>query len=180
MWGEVSGNVEKYFKRFEGYPLPNELVAEVLNKDQSKIELSNDGFHYKRKIANRDDSTEKVIYGFKDKATADKVLALSAYEMARHEFNEQSILNNISSINESFIGKDLSFEGACSFVNQLSDMYDEEGIRQLPPTLSAVLDQSIEILKSNVNRAKWVKMTLSDAEYLRQNISTIELFVNRL
>lgn len=180
VWGEVSGSVEKYFKKFEGYPLPNSLVADVLDKDSSKIELSEDGFHYKRKIANNDDATEKVIYGFKDKETADKVLALSAYEMARREFNEKSILNGISSLNESFIGKKLSFKGACSFVNQLSDMYDEEGIRQLPPQLSAVLDQSIEVLEDNINYAKWVQTTLDDAKYLRSHISSIELIANRL
>lgn len=179
VWGEVSGNVEKYFKKFEGYPLPNSLVAEVLDKDSDRIELSEDGFHYKRKIAGNDDATEKVIYGFKDREVANRVMAMSAYEMARREFNEKSILGE-TPLNESFIGKDLSFKGACSFVNQLSDMYDEEGIRQLPPQLSAVLDQSIGVLKDNIGYAKWVQTTLADAEYLRQHISSVELIPNRL
>jgi hypothetical protein len=180
VWGEVSGSVEKYFKKFEGYPLPNSLVAEVLDKEPSKILLSEDGFHYKRKIVDNIDATEKVIYRFKDRETADRVLALSAYEMARREFNATSILSGASSLNESFIGKKLSFKGACAFVNQLSDMYDEEGLRQLPPQLSAVLDQSIDILEDNIGYAKWVQMTLNDAKYLRQHISTIELVANRL
>ena len=59
-------------------------------------------------------------------------------------------------------------------------MYDEEGIRQLPPQLSAVLDQSIEVLEDNINYAKWVQTTLDDAKYLRSHILSIELIANRL
>lgn len=174
VWGEVSGKVEKYFKKYEGYPLPNELVAEVLEKNPNSILLSNDGFHYKRKIGNNGTATEKVIYGFKDAATMKKAMDTADYESRRQMFNMSLIKESDDSNNE--IPEALSFDGACSFVNQLSDLYDEEQLDQLTPGLSSLLDTSIKVLHANINNAKWVKMTLDNAKFLRSHISEIKPF----
>lgn len=174
VWGEVSGGPEKYFKIFQGYPLPNELVTNALLKKNGDIQLSEDGFHYKRIIANNPETSEKVVYGFKNKELFDEAMKNADYEMLREKFN----LTDISESENQFRIK--SFKGACSFVNQLSDMYDEENLCQLPPGLSSMLDQSIDILKDNLNTASWVSKTLEDAEYLRENISTITCVPNTL
>ena len=73
-----------------------------------------------------------------------------------------------------------TFEGACSFVDQLSDLYDENDWRQLTPGLAAMLNQSIDILKRNLNKAKWVQMTLDNAEYLKENMPEITFFKSSL
>ena len=169
IWREVSGAIEHYFKKFEGYPLPNDFAVDVLEKNPDEIELLDDGFHYRRKIGGNDDSTEKVIYGFPNEEIAKKAMSIANYEAERQVFN----MNLVNESNEN--GK-LSFEGACSFVNQLSDIYDEHGWRQLTPGLSSLLDQSIEVLKQNLDRAKWVKMTLDDAEYLKEHMPVITFF----
>ena len=172
VWGEVSGGPEKYFKIFQGYPLPNELVSIALSKNDKDIQLSEDGFHYKRVIANNQDVTEKVVFGFKNKELFDEAMENADYEMLRNEFN----LKDLNESENPFVIK--SFKAACSFINQLSDMYDEKNLCQLPPGLSSMLDQSIIILKDNLNTASWVNKTLEDAEYLRDNISTITCVSN--
>lgn len=173
IWGEVSGSIEHYFKKFEGYPLPNEFVVEILRKNPDQIELMNDGFHYKRKIGNNDDPTEKVIYGFPDQEIANKAMSIADYEAKRQALNMNLVKESIDDI-------DLTFDGACSFVNQLSDLYDEEQWRQLTPGLSSLLDKSIDVIKQNVDKAKWVKITLDDAEYLREHMPQITFFRNTL
>lgn len=175
IWGEVSESVEKYFKKFEGYPLPNEFVADVLEKNPEEIQPSSDGFHYKRKIGTNDDPTEKVIFGFKDQHFAELVMKNADYEMERHKFNMKLVESDGIS---PFDKKDISFEGACSFVNQLSDLYDEENWRQLTPGLSSLLSTSIHILENNLDRAKWVKVTLDDARYLKDHMSEITFIKN--
>ena len=148
VWGEVSGSVEKYFKKFEGYPLPNSLVVEVLKKNPDDIELSKDGFHYKRKIGKNCEATEKVVYGFPSQDVADLAMASANYEIECHKLNMQLI--NEDEYNK----RELSFDGACSFVDQLLDLYDDEGWRQLTPGLSVLLDQSIEVIKKNAEQEK--------------------------
>ena len=174
IWGEVSGAIEHYFKKFDGYSLPNSLVAEVLKKNPDDIELSKDGFHYKRKIGKNSEATEKVVYGFPSQDIADKAMASANYEIERHKLNMQLI-------NEDEDGKkELSFDGACSFVDQLSDLYDDEGWRQLTPGLSALLDQSIEVIKKNTKQENWIQMTLDNALYLREHMDEISFVKNTL
>ena len=174
IWGEVSGAIEHYFKKFEGYPLPNSFVAEVLKKNPDDIELSRDGFHYKRKIGKSNEAIEKIVYGFPNQDIADRALASANYEIERHKLNMQLI-------NEDEYGKkDLSFDGACSFVDQLSDLYDDEGWRQLTPGLSVLLDKSIEVIKKNNSHENWVQMTLDNALYLREHMDEIEFVKNTL
>lgn len=175
VWGEVSDSIEHYFKKFEGYPLPNSFVAEVLKKSPDDIELSKDGFHYKRKIGKNNEATEKIVYGFPSQDVADRAMASANYEIERHKLNMQLI-------NEDETGKrgDLSFDGACSFVDQLSDLYDDEEWRQLTPGLSALLDQSIEVIKKNNKQENWIRMTLDNALYLREHMDEIKFVKNTL
>lgn len=173
IWGEVSGKVEKYFKIFKGYPLPNEFAAEVLEKNPDNIELSMDGFHYKRKIGENTTTTEKVIYGFPNQEIANRALSTTDYEVNRHEFNAQALAET----DDKFLPG--SFKGACSFVDQLSDLYDEQGWDQLTPGLSAMLDKSINILKQNTDKGTWVSQYIDNAEYLRENMPEITFVKNK-
>ena len=174
IWGEVSGTIEHYFKKFEGYPLPNEFVAEVLKKNPNDIELSKDGFHYKRIIGKNVEATEKVVYGFPSQDIADRAMSNANYEIERQKLNMQLINEDTSS------KKELSFDGACSFVDQLSDLYDDEGWRQLTPGLSAMLDQSIEVITKNARTENWIQMTLDNALYLRDHMAEITFVKNTL
>lgn len=174
IWGEVSGVIEHYFKKFEGYPLPNSLVAEVLKKNSDDITLSKDGFHYKRKIGANESATEKVVYGFPNQDIADRAMASANYEIERHKLNMRLINEDET------CKRELSFDGACSFVDQLSDLYDDEGWRQLTPGLSVLLDKAIEVIKKNSEQENWIQMTLDNAIYLREHMDEIKFVKNTL
>jgi len=173
VWAEVSGKVELYYKEFGGFPLPNEFVSEVLDKPSSKIQLMPDGFHYKRVIGASENNTEKVIFGFKNREIAEKVTSSVNYEVRRAEFNTSSLGESREE------NKPNELKYASSFVNQLSDLYDEENLVQLTPGLSSELDDSIEILNKHKNDADWVLRTLDLAKYLRSNVSTVTFFTSK-
>lgn len=62
-WAEVSGSMEGVFLfKLNGTPIPAEIAKEIL-EDRGKeiISISNDGFHYTRKIGGK--SYEKIMIG---------------------------------------------------------------------------------------------------------------------
>ena len=171
IWAEVSGAVEHYFKKHNGYPLPNEYAALVLEKPSDKIELMDDGFHYKRIIGQPKDGEDsepdtKVIFGFKNEKIAEEVLVDTAYEIRREHFNSEIMTESGD--------EPYDFHYAVSFVDQLSDLYDEEGFRSIPPELSKDLDNSIEVLRKYIDREPWVKYTLENALSLRESMPMIK------
>ena len=69
-WAEVSGAVEHYFKKHNGYPIPSEYVSEILfNNVQIKDEV-----HYSRTFSDGSELV-KCVYGFRNKEFFDKVVA---------------------------------------------------------------------------------------------------------
>lgn len=69
-WAEVSGGVERLFRKYGGNPIPFEIARVILRKDLNNI----DGFHYNRSIGMNRDVFTKCIYGFPDKNVYDKVV----------------------------------------------------------------------------------------------------------
>lgn len=65
---------------------------------------------------------------------------------------------------------------AASFINQLSDLYDEDGFRELTPGLSAELDTAMETLDKYKHQESWVKYTLATAHSLRELMPEIKPF----
>ena len=167
VWGEVSEAIEHYYKKFDGYPIPNCFAAELLEKAPEKIQLDQDGFHYYRSIG-KSEPLRKVIYGFRDQKTLDKVLKTIDYQEMRKKFNlSESVLES-----EEY-PKDLKYSS--SFVNQLSDLFDEGEITELTPTLSAVLDSSIRTLKKHIGQFSWVEKTYEFAKFLKEDIPQMKL-----
>lgn len=169
-WCEVSGAMEHYFKKYNGYPLPNTYAAMVLKKPTEKIELDDDGFHYKRVIGSldNDEPERKVIYGFKNRELAEEVMSKADYEVKRAFFNNESLHENNENEPE-------DFHYAVSFVDQLSDLYDEEGFRSLTPGLSSELDSAIDILTKYKNYEDWVHHTLDNALNLKELMPQIQI-----
>lgn len=168
-WCEASGPIEHYFKKYNGYPLPNEYAVIVLKKPSEKIELDKDGFHFKRIIgqSENEEPDRKVIFGFKDSKIAAEVLSQSDYEIRRSYFNNEILKENGS--------EPADFHYAVSFVDQLSDLYDEEGFRDLTPGLADDLDSSIKILEKYKNHKDWVKNTLDNALNLKELMPRIKI-----
>lgn len=167
VWGEVSETIEHYYKKYNGYPIPNCFAAELLEKAPEKIQLDQDGFHYYRSIG-KSEPLRKVIYGFRNQEYLNKVLKIIDYQEMRKKFNlSESVLESKE------YPEDLKYSS--SFVNQLSDLFDEEEITELTPTLSAVLDSSINTLKRYIGKFDWVEKTYEFAKFLRKDIPEMKM-----
>ena len=171
VWCETSGAIEHYYKKYDGYPIPNAYVAEILNKQQDEIELSEkDNFHYFRIIGTDEikKKVEKVIFGFPSQKLMEQFLSDSVYQA------ERKLFNSSKSISESVFDdmpEDLYY--AARFVERLSDLNEEGKILEMSPQLSGVLDNSIDVLKKYIDEYDWVKDEHDTAEYLREEIPVI-------
>lgn len=166
VWCEVSGAIEHLYKKYNGYPIPNAFVATILNKPETEIKLSDDGFHYSRIIGESKKEIEKVIFGFPSKEYMDKFIHDQKYLEERKMFNlSKKVLESRNT------SDDLAY--ASSFVEQLSDLTDEKRIIEMSPQLSAVLDESIEVLKKHIGEYDWVQDDYDTATYLREEIPVI-------
>lgn len=169
-WMEVSGPIEHYAKKYGGYPLPNRLAAEVLQKqDMSVDSISSDGYHYKRPIGIGDEISvfEKVIYGFKNEDIAHQVTSDVNYASSRQSFN----------LRESDMGqtvKDLA--SAVSFIELVDSCYDENGLRELTSEMATDLRNAIEILKKNPDSVSYGRHYLELAEYLQSVMPELKMF----
>lgn len=166
IWVEVGGRVEDYFRKGGAHPLANEHVQQVLKMTLGRLELLDDGVHFRRNMGNPGESEAKALFGFKDRQTAENFLSQMDCEIKQHEFNSEALHGS------EVRPKDLGY--AVSFVDQLTDLYDEEGFRDLTPGLSAELDASIETLEKHLTQRTWVKHALSSARFLRESMPGIE------
>ena len=86
-WAEVSGTIEHYFEKYNGYKIANCYASEILGRDD--LILDNDGFHYTRKIGNGN-AYSKVIFGFRDDDTFKKVNEYINLCLPQERFTEKS------------------------------------------------------------------------------------------
>lgn len=167
IWMEVSGPIEHYVKKYNGYPLPNYLVSKQLRKKDIDItDLSTDGFHYKRIIGNSGAPVEKVIFGFRNQEIANEVLADKDYEFKRKMFNLSEDDNS-----EIFVR---NIDDATCFIDNLNDFYDENGWNELTANLAVNLDRSIEILQSNLSKEQYIPRYINIGKYLKERMPVIE------
>ena len=65
-WTEVSGAIEHYFKKHNGYPMPNTIASKILQiPDNHIIPSKKDMVHYDRVIGQDGEKFTKMIYGIK-------------------------------------------------------------------------------------------------------------------
>lgn len=93
-WAEVSGPLEHWFKKYNGYPIPVEFIPTLLDNRKEIIPLS-DGAHYKR-LLNGGIEITKIMYGFKDQTVFDNVT--KEYE---NYYDFRFTINNSNEIHES-------------------------------------------------------------------------------
>ena len=77
-WTEASGAVAHYFEKNGGIPIPNIYVPYLLEKEIPEDAMSDDGFTYTTPVGpmGNQTSVEKRLYGFINKATFDRLIAI--------------------------------------------------------------------------------------------------------
>lgn len=165
-WAEVSGAIEHYFRKYNGYPMPNVLAHEILEIDPSNIILSNnDIVHYERPIGPDKDIFEKMIYGIKSEEIFNK--AIAAVE------NYSSFMKDINTINEGI--KIVNIKQAFYIINNIYRAHEEDGFNELIPSWHNALMQSLSVLKNVNNPEKNVIDYIRYAEYLLDDMQLLKL-----
>lgn len=143
-WAEVSDAVEHYFKKNNGYPIPNIYAPYILKKD---IELIDDDIHYKREIGVDKLPYIKAIYGFPSKEMYDKVLSeINNYDNFRNRINK---INESSNLYSKDVNK------AITIIANIVDYHFEDGFNELTPYWYKCLLWAIEVLTQKPYKDKF-------------------------
>ena len=164
-WTEVSGVIEYYFKKHNGFPMPNTIASKILGVPEDKIILSKkDMVHYDRVIGRDREKFTKMIYGIKSEEIFQE--AMSEFE-DYYDFMKE--VNKI--VNESKETK-YSVKQAIYIIENLYRMHEEDGLNELIPKWHDALRDSVEAL----NLVKEKDQTISDyIEYGNYLLSDMQI-----
>lgn len=165
-WAEVSGAIEHYFKKYNGYPMPNTLASDILNIPSDLIRLSsNDKVHYERQIAN--EWYRKMIFGAKSKEIYEAALAaVDDYSTFIKE------VNNIRE--ETNYGCKYSLKQALYIVENIYRAHEEDNFNELVPSWYEALQEAMKTLKMQ-EPSETVLEYIDYCEYLFDNMPLLEL-----
>ena len=125
-WAEVSGAIERYFKRHNGYPMPNTIASKILGvSDNLVIPSKKDMVHYDRIIEKNEERFTKMIYGIKSEEIFQEVLS-----EVEDYYDFMKRVNKI--VNESKETK-YSVEQAIYIIENLYTMHEDNAINELTP-----------------------------------------------
>ena len=169
-WAEVSGAIEYYFKKYNGYPMPNIVAHKILSVDEDSLRLSTkDEVHYERIIGR--EWYEKMIFGIKNddifqqvlKAVDDYSTFLKRINLNVKVTNEGYNFNNLLSIND-----------AIYVVENIIRAYEEDGFNELVPQWKEVLQMALSTLESEEPN-DYFSGYIDYAKYLLKTMPLLEL-----
>lgn len=165
-WAEVSDAIEYFFLKTNGLPIPNVYATEILSQE---VEILDDGTHYIRKIGVDDTLYKKVIYGFRDKESYDKVMT----EIKGHT----DFMNRINQLGQSFVKYPRDVNKAIFIIENIYNLHYEDGFNELLPEWYELLSQSIDILKNSNVQDGTIKQYIETSQHLLQEMPVLELGV---
>ena len=165
-WAEVSGAIEHYFRKYNGYPMPNMLASDILQISPEKIRLSNkDMVHYERVIA--DEWFEKMIYGAKSE---------DVFKAAMAAVDDYStFMKEVNQITED-AGTDMVYtpKQAMYIIENIYRAHEEDGFNELVPSWYNALLKAKETLK-RMEPSRTVRDYLEYCNYLLETMPLLEL-----
>lgn len=135
-WVEASGAIEHLFKKLGGNPIPSFLASKFLEKDVELIE--GDPVHYKRPIGINKEVFTKMIFGFKDKETAEAAIkSVDNYEDFKIKVNAGLLpLKEDDSVDIK------NAESAIVFIHYLYEWHESGDCDELLPSWQKMLKSS--------------------------------------
>ena len=169
-WTEVSGAIEHYFKKHNGYPMPNTIASKILQiPDNHIIPSKKDMVHYDRVIGQDGEKFTKMIYGIKSEEIFQK--AMSEVE------DYYDFMKDVNSmVNESKETK-YSVKQAIYIIENLYRMHEENGINELTPKWNDALRESMKVLISTKERTQTISDYIEYGEYLLSDTQVLTLNV---
>lgn len=164
-WAEVSDAIEHYFKKYNGFPMPNSLASEILNISTEKVKLLNDGVHYERPIGLNGIIYRKMIFGIKNDNIFKKVL--ESIE------NYADFMKTVNNVNES---KNIYTVKQCIFIiENIYRAHEEDGFNEMPESWRKELVKCIDILKIQKNKTETISDYIKYGEYLLEEMPILKL-----
>lgn len=165
-WAEVSGAIEYYFKKHNGYPMPNTLASEILQISPNQITLSKtDKVHYDRPIGPNGEIYTKMIFGIKNEEIFKK--AIQEVE------NYGSFMREVNNINESITI--YTVKQAIYIIENIYRAHEEDGYNELIPSWHEALVNSLETLKNISEKNETIEDYINYGEYLLEDMQILEI-----
>lgn len=165
-WAEVSGAIEHYFKKYNGYPMPNMLAPKILQVSEESIRPSTtDLEHYERLIA--DEWYEKMIFGIKNEEIYQAALkAVDDYSKFMREVNK--IDENIGN------GMNYTVKQAMYIIENIYRAHEEDGFNELVPSwYEALCNAKRTLLKTE--KTQTIIDYIEYCDYLLETMPLLEL-----
>ena len=164
-WAEVSDAIEHYFKKHNGYPMPNVLASEILGIDKSRITLSQtDKVHYDRPIGPDGEIFTKMIFGIKSEEIFNAAI--------REVENYGKFMQEVNNIQESV--QKYTVKQAIFIIENIYRAHEEDGFNELIPSWREALENSLIALK-NAPKSQTVEDYIGYCEYLLDDMQILEL-----
>ena len=164
-WAEVSGRIERYFRKHYGYPMPNTLAGKTLNVDESEIKLSEkDNVHYYRLIDDGD-FYEKMIFCAENEEPFNKVM---------EEVEAYGTFMQFNDANEAPAQK-YTIKQAVYIIENIYRAHEEDGFNELIPSWHQGLLDCLETLCSAPTKTQSIIDYIRYGEYLLEDMQLLEL-----
>jgi len=152
-WAEVSGVIEHWFKKHNGFPIPNHYVKEMIPNGRSVKSLSDDGYHYIRLLGPHKTPTTKCVFGFRDSKILNEINTefctdeFQSYEDFRKYVNssETNIQEESNILKYQQLPQKVSW--AIGFIATL-DEYNNEGLNELTPYMIEAYNDALATLNA--------------------------------
>ena len=141
-WSEVSGAIEHYLKKHNGFPMPNTMAGKILQIPEKDITISNkDMVHYDRPIGKDREVFTKMIFGIK----SDEIFQQAMNEVENY-YDFMKEVNNM--INESKEFK-YSIKQSIYIIENLYRLHEENKVNELTPKWADALKESMKTLRKS-------------------------------
>lgn len=165
-WAEVSGAIEHYFKKYNGYPMPNILASKILQISEDSIRPSTkDLVHYERLIA--DEWYEKMIFGIKSEEVFQEALrAVDDYSKFMREVNK--INENTNN------GLKYTIKQAMYIIENIYRAHEEDGFNELVPSWYEALCEAKRTLVQS-EKTQTIEDYIEYCDYLLETMPILKL-----
>ena len=167
-WAEVSGAIEYYFKKHNGFPMPNTLASEILQVPESDIVKSQtDNVHYERAVGEQGEMYTKMIFGIKSED-----IFLKAIQEVE---NYSKFMEEVNKLTES--QQRYSVKQAIYIIENIYRAHEEDGFNELIPSWHQALLSSLNTLQNCDYKDENINDYIGYAEYLLSDMQVLELHV---
>lgn len=164
-WAEVSGAIEYYFKKHNGYPMPNTLASEILNISESEIKPLTDFVHYERPIGENREIFTKMIFGIKSEDIFQKAI--------KEVENYASFMREVNNITEST--GHYTIKQTLFIIENIYRAHEEDGFNELIPSWHKALIDSLNVLNNTPNKNQTIYDYIQYGEYLLDDMQILKL-----